>query len=91
MKRTLIRLSTVVLLPVTLLVLGGWAISASAQAPVCDPALLEPGCLYFPSDRYDGLADDYGDHHLYRHRRLDSAAFPLRSASRFRRPSPCRS
>ena len=50
MKRTLKRLSTLVLLSVTLVVLGGWAISASAQAPACDPALLEPGCLYFPSE-----------------------------------------
>lgn len=52
MKRILKRVSTLVLLPVTLLLLGLWAISASAQAPVCDPALLEPGCLYFPRDRY---------------------------------------
>lgn len=53
MKRILKRLSVLVLLPVTLVVLGGWAISASAQAPACNPALLEPGCLYFPSDRYE--------------------------------------
>ena len=53
MERTLKRLSTLVLLSVTLMVLGGWAIATSAQAPVCDPALLEPGCLYFPSARYE--------------------------------------
>ena len=56
MKCTLKKLSIAVLLPVTLLLLGGWATTASAQAPVCDPALLEPGCLYFPSERYDVIS-----------------------------------
>lgn len=52
MTYTLKKLLMPALLFVTLMVLGERALSASTPAPTCDPAQVQRGCLYFPSDHY---------------------------------------
>lgn len=52
MSHTVKKLLMPVLLFVTLVVLGEQALSASTPAPPCDPAQVQRGCLYFPSDHY---------------------------------------
>jgi len=52
MNHALKKLFISVLLLIVLMAMEESALSASTPAPICDPAQLQRGCLYFPSDHY---------------------------------------